>query len=138
MRIIKVYKMNNIWIFISIKYFKFINIDKFKVNDKYFESLNYFDWNIIILVINDYIFFEIIKYAWIYIYTRICNIIISIFDIKFIYEISFLKSQNSFFEIIQFFIKIILFIIKLNILYIVFELSYLMKIFWYIFIFNFF
>ena len=92
MRIIEVYEMGNIWIFISTEYSKLIDIDRFKVNDRYSESSNCFDWDIIIFIINNYILFKVIKYTWIYIYIRIYNIIVSIFNIEFIYKVFSLKS----------------------------------------------
>ena len=103
-----------------------------------FNYFDYFDYDIIVFIINDYIFFEIIEYIWVYIYIKACNIIISIFNIKFVYKVFFLKFQNSFFEIIQSFVKIILFITRSNILYVSLWLLYPTKISRYIFISNFF
>ena len=78
MRMIEVCEMSNIRIFT----FEFINIYEFEVNDIYFES-DYFDWNITIFIINNYILSEIIEYIWICIW-------------RFLFEISeFIFRNNS-------------------------------------------
>ena len=79
---------------------------------------DHFDYDIIVSIIENYILFEVIEYAWVCVYAKACNMIISIFDIELVCEVSSSKFQNSFSEIIQFFMKIILLIEELNILYI--------------------
>ena len=82
--------MSNTWISIFIEHFELIDINKLEANDKYL--LNYFDYDIIIFIIDNYILFEVIEYIWVYLYIRDSSIIISIFSIEFIYENLFLKS----------------------------------------------
>ena len=84
-RIVRVYEMSNIWISAFIEYSEFVDVNGLEVNDKCSES-DCSDWDIIISIIDDYVLSEVIGCAWVCLCVRNSNIIVSMFDVEFVYE----------------------------------------------------
>ena len=91
--------MGNIRISAFIECSELVDADGLEVDDKCSES-NRSDWDVIISIIDNCVFSEIIECAWVCIHAKVYSIIISTFNAELVYEDFSSKSQNSFYEII--------------------------------------